>query len=303
MMSSLFRKPSDPHGTLAPFPKYLLPIVPFRRRSRHSSTDSNSSSSSAASTETTATDPSLASNPFGRCLTPVPTPLRDDPIEPPSGKYLAGHASHIRCAKCATDLCLTSQIISKGFTGRHGRAYLIQGGGPGTAAFGNNAGHNHKTAELPNTFLSKPVPRNLVTGQHMVSDISCSICGTPLGWKYVEASDESQKYKVGKYILETKRIRVGVRWEEERWHDSNDGDDDLCDETRALSSSELKKLTDGADEELEFDSQDEDECEDLFAGVWSPALAKRRRQRKNERYRRKVGKGCVPARSSTESLA
>ena len=32
--------------------------------------------------------------------------------------------------------------------------------------------------------------------------------------------------------------------------------------------------------DLEFDSQDEDECEDLFAGVWSPGLAGRRRNRK-----------------------
>ena len=29
---------------------------------------------------------------------------------------------------------------------------------------------------------------------------------------------------------------------------------------------------------VEFDSQDEDECEDLFAGVWSPTLALKRRR-------------------------
>ena len=32
------------------------------------------------------------------------------------------------------------------------------------------------------------------------------------------------------------------------------------------------------DEEVEFDSQDEDECEDLFAGVWSASLAAKRRK-------------------------
>ena len=31
-------------------------------------------------------------------------------------------------------------------------------------------------------------------------------------------------------------------------------------------------------EEAEFDSQDEDECEDLFLGVWTPQLAARRRR-------------------------
>ena len=61
---------------------------------------------------------------------------------------------------------------------------------------------------------------------------------------------------------------------------------------------------DGAGDELEFDSQDEDECEDLFAGVWSPGLASRRRQRKSERYRRKAAKVYVPtsSRGSQESL-
>lgn len=60
----------------------------------------------------------------------------------------------------------------------------------------------------------------------------------------------------------------------------------------------------GGDDELEFDSQDEDECEDLFAGVWSPGLASRRRQRKSERYRRKAAKVYVPtsSRGSQESL-
>lgn len=34
-------------------------------------------------------------------------------------------------------------------------------------------------------------------------------------------------------------------------------------------------------EEIEFDSQDEDECEDLFSGIWSPQLARRRRKNKS----------------------
>lgn len=138
----------------------------------------------------------------------------------------------------------------------------------------------------------------------MVSDLSCSICGSLLGWKYIEASEESQKYKVGKFILETKKTRVGVRWDND--YDTGFGTTGLgpdgYDEILPLPPSETKKLTDGAgpadkssDElGLEFDSQDEDECEDLFAGVWSPALASRRRQRKTERYRRKAGKVFVP---------
>ena len=136
------------------------------------------------------------------------------------------------------------------------------------------------------------MPRNLVTGQHTVSDISCAICGSVLGWKYVEASEESQKYKVGKYILETKRIRIGVSWENNGFGDS---DEDAYDEIVPLNSSELRNLHDGHHSssnkkrlvDVEFDSQDEDECEDLFAGVWSPALALKRKQRKKGRMSRR----------------
>ena len=142
---------------------------------------------------------------------------------------------------------------------------------------------------LPNTFLDKPIARNLITGQHMVADLSCNVCATLLGWKYVEASEESQKYKVGKFILETRRTRVASRWDNPEgtgFATSHlDGDD-------GEHSEEV---------ELDLDSQDEDECEDLFSGIWSPGLARRRRQRKSERFKRKATKVYVP-RSSQESL-
>jgi hypothetical protein len=32
------------------------------------------------------------------------------------------------------------------------------------------------------------------------------------------------------------------------------------------------------EEDVQFDSQDEEECEDLFSGIWSPQLARRRRK-------------------------
>lgn len=135
-----------------------------------------------------------------------------------------------------------------------------------------------------------------MTGQHTVSDVSCAICGIVLGWKYVEASEESQKYKVGKYILETKRIRIGVSWE-------NDGlDDEAWEEVLPLSSKELWKLNDepsNTGTDVEFDSADEDECEDLFAGVWSPALAQKRRQRKKGRMSRREAISRSMLRSSS----
>lgn len=180
--------------------------------------------------------------------------------------------------------------------GRHGRAFLVQG---------TTSHIRTMTTALPNTFQNKSIARNLVTGQHIVSDISCAICGSILGWKYVEASEESQKYKVGKFILETKRIRMSVSWETE-------GDEETgaqtYDEILPIPPKELRRLGAGPTNvggEIEFDSQDEDECEDLFAGVWSPQLATKRRQRKKERFgRRPVGNLLgFGAGSSNDTLA
>ena len=272
-MSSFLRKPSDPHAV---FPTFLLPSVPFRRKSRQSSSDSTFSTTSTLSNASSST---TSSNPFTSDPTyaPIAVPDPDQDILPPTDKFLNGHSSRIHCAKCSTDLCLTSQIISKGFTGRHGRAYLVQGTPSHIAPAPTT------NVQLPNTYQNKAVPRNLVTGQHTVSDISCAICGSVLGWKYVEANEESQKYKVGKFILETKRIRVGVSWEAEE----DDTGEDIAQAfgMNAMSSyANSRRNQTPPEDELEFDSQDEDECEDLFAGVWSPQLAAKRRARKNMRF-------------------
>jgi hypothetical protein len=176
------------------------------------------------------------------------------------------HVSYIRCARCGADICLTSQIISKGFTGRHGRAYLVSGHGDVTSA---SAAAAPSATSLSNTITQKAVPRQLVTGAHTVCDLSCVICGSVLGWKYIAAEEESQRYKVGNFILETKRISISSCWD--------------MDSTATITSTPSSPSTSPPQAEnadVEFDSQDEDECEDLFAGIWTPTLATRRRNRK-----------------------
>lgn len=46
----------------------------------------------------------------------------------------------------------------------------------------------------------------LMTGLHTVADIFCNVCGAGLGWQYLEAFEESQKYKEGKVILEKAKM-------------------------------------------------------------------------------------------------
>lgn len=42
----------------------------------------------------------------------------------------------------------------------------------------------------------------MLTGRHMVRDVSCKNCEHKLGWIYEFALEENQKYKEGKVILE-----------------------------------------------------------------------------------------------------
>ncbi|OJD36982.1 yippee family protein [Diplodia corticola] len=251
----------------SPFPLYLLPSIPFRRR--RSSTETTNTVNSDIST-TSSSPPAGAA---AAAAAPAPT------------NYLRGNRSHLRCTRCLTDLCLTSQIISKGFTGRHGRAYLVAPprpypDGTTTTTSAGDSAVSHRDNNLPNTFAHKPVPRQLVTGAHTVSDISCALCGAVLGWKYVAADEDSQKYKVGKFILETKRVCRGVCWENEDADGGAAAGDAASSSSTAAKGAAAAAVGDASSEgeDVEFDSQNEDECEDLFAGVWSPALAKRRRR-------------------------
>ena len=110
--------------------------------------------------------------------------------------------------------------------------------------------------------------RELLTGAHVVADVTCLICGMVLGWKYVDAKELAQRYKIGKFILETKRVVVGVCWED--GVGGNERDEEF----------EVMGKEEEGDNVVEFDSEDEDECEDLFAGVWDPEAAAKRRGRR-----------------------
>lgn len=105
-----------------------------------------------------------------------------------------------------------------------------------------------------------------------------------LGWKYVSAEEESQKYKVGKFILETKRVCRSSVWERE-----DEGDEEGALMLQRRESEERKRRRSSCIvppnevtimEELEFDSGDEDECDALFAGTWTPQVARELRARK-----------------------
>lgn len=258
-----FHLPSPP--TL--FPSYLTQPLKFRRKSSTSSTSSGA----------------LATSPDSHTAA---SELSSSPVAAPT--FLSGTTSRLRCARCLSDLALSSQIISKGFTGRHGRAYLVAPSSPLTDPIPSAARtpiHPPESAaaaaarrgDLINTFTHRPVPRQLVTGLHTVGDISCAQCGSVLGWKYVAAEEEAQRYKVGKFILEGKRVVSWGGWEDDDGLLATSGGNDLDERV-------VKEIhhtgTRFEEDDLEFDSQDDEECEDLFLGVWNPQTAARRRRMK-----------------------
>ncbi|XP_052200744.1 protein yippee-like At5g53940 [Diospyros lotus] len=95
-----------------------------------------------------------------------------------------------RCRFCHSPLALNDDVLSRSFSCNRGRAFLF-----------NN---------VVNISVGPVEERIMLSGPHTVSDIFCCCCGQLVGWKYVTAHEESQKYKEGKFVLERWRITEEV---------------------------------------------------------------------------------------------
>ncbi|KAL4206971.1 Yippee/Mis18, partial [Rhizopus microsporus] len=90
------------------------------------------------------------------------------------------------CVICHSQLVSHQDVISKAFQGRYGAAYLVE--------------------NMINIMTGKDEDRQLMTGIHTVADISCRICQTKIGWKYIKTPKESERYKLGKCVVEKSRV-------------------------------------------------------------------------------------------------
>jgi len=259
------------------FPVFLLPNfrIPFRRRATDSSLESCGNICSPETSPDSSPATSAAGSPPGENYSP---PRPNDTL--PRYKIERTNPDTLRCSTCSADLAFGHQIISKGFTGRHGRAYLVSPPLSESELSSSPTATSSATRDLVNIRVGKPENRQLVTGWHTVADITCLVCHSKLGWKYVDAKESSQKYKVGKFILETERVVSFRSWD--------DAEAPLTDSLPVrVKSKGRPKMSEGAydesdegEEDVEFDSDDEDECEDIFAGTWDrDAVAKRRSKR------------------------
>lgn len=51
--------------------------------------------------------------------------------------------------------------------------------------------------------------RLLMSGRYIVRDVSCRNCDTKLGWTYEFSTEENERYKEGKIMLERALITKG----------------------------------------------------------------------------------------------
>jgi hypothetical protein len=77
------------------------------------------------------------------------------------------------CKQCRLHLAAYDDIISKAFQGQNGRAYLFD--------------------SAINVYTGPKMERVLMAGLHMVCDLYCIKCHSPLGWYYVDAFLKSHK--------------------------------------------------------------------------------------------------------------
>ncbi|TQS34868.1 hypothetical protein Golomagni_04733 [Golovinomyces magnicellulatus] len=260
--------------TIPSFVSFLLPATLRPSRIRHSSSsisntkDISRRSISLASPTNTGLKQSSTNLTFpsSSCDEISSGRKLKNPSKSTSRSYLnRQYPSTLRCLKCSTDLAYTSQILSKGFVGRLGRAYLVAPLPPPPFVPSFPPKPRPK-ADLVNTRSEQPMSRELMTGWHVVTDVSCIVCGTVLGWKYLDTLEESQRYKVGKVMLERERICVRGVWE---------------DETEDLNAEILDEWADRvSDTSVLFDSDDEEERENLFSGMWNKDVVARRRKNK-----------------------
>lgn len=86
------------------------------------------------------------------------------------------------CKRCAAHLVAKRHLISKNFHGKTGRAYLFY--------------------KATNVDLGPAKDKVMLTGLHTVKSVICKQCRQVVGWTYVFAYEQSEKYKEGKFIIE-----------------------------------------------------------------------------------------------------
>jgi len=95
--------------------------------------------------------------------------------------YLSGSSVYI-CNKCNCHFANVEDLLSKGFRGSGGKAYLFK--------------------NVVNYMVGELEDRTFTSGDYTVRDLLCIQCTEVIGWRYEVSKDPSQQYKEGKFIIE-----------------------------------------------------------------------------------------------------
>ncbi|GAV82825.1 Yippee domain-containing protein [Cephalotus follicularis] len=90
------------------------------------------------------------------------------------------------CRNCGNPLALRKSLISKHFWAKSGQAYMF--------------------SHVTNIIVGQMEDKQLISGLFTIGGIYCSKCGEELGWKYLHAYEDRQKYKEGKFVMEISKI-------------------------------------------------------------------------------------------------
>ncbi|XP_059081061.1 protein yippee-like 5 isoform X2 [Tigriopus californicus] len=99
------------------------------------------------------------------------------------------------CGRCGTFLTNRNELMSTRFTGATGRAFLF--------------------TKVVNLKYSEVQDRVMLTGRHIVRDVACKNCNIKLGWIYEFATEDNQRYKEGRVILERALVQEQEGFEEQ----------------------------------------------------------------------------------------
>ncbi|XP_020209099.1 protein yippee-like At4g27740 [Cajanus cajan] len=91
-----------------------------------------------------------------------------------------------RCKNCQNPIAFRGELLSKSYRAKSGKAFMF--------------------SHARNIVFGPKQDRSLITGMYTIAGIFCSNCGEELGWKYLQAYEARQKFKEGKFIIETAKI-------------------------------------------------------------------------------------------------
>ena len=82
----------------------------------------------------------------------------------------------------------------------------------------------------------------MTTGVHVVSDVYCNQCSALIGWTYVKAYEEDQKYKEGKFIIEKHYMtKVGAEPRQSRPSTTTENEESSAERRERMINSVLER--------------------------------------------------------------